>query len=88
MLMRWARENRHVIFTHDLDFSALIALAGLDGPSVVHVRSQRLLPTQIGETVVEVIRDQAGALAAGAIVTIDGISARVRVLPIRRQIRS
>ena len=52
-LLDWAGENGHLVLTHDLDFSALIALAGLSGPSVVHVRSQRLLPAQIGTTVVD-----------------------------------
>lgn len=56
VLMDWARTNGHLVLTHDLDFSALIALAGLRGPSVVHVRSHGILPAQIGDTVVEVLR--------------------------------
>lgn len=83
-LLDWASENGHLVLTHDLDFSALIALAGLSGPSVVHVRSQRLLPAQIGTTVVDVLRVHQGTLASGAIITIDDAAARVRILPVRR----
>ncbi len=84
VLLEWAREHGHLVLTHDLDFSALIALAGLSGPSVVHVRSQRLLPAQIGKTVVDVLRVHHERLSSGAIVTIDDAAARVRVLPVRR----
>jgi predicted nuclease of predicted toxin-antitoxin system len=83
-LMDWARENGHLVLPHALDFSALIALAGLRGPSVVHVRSQGLLPAQIGTTVVDVLRAHQEALASGAIITIDDAAARVRILPVRR----
>ena len=51
------------VLTHDLDFSALIALAGLSGPSVVHVRSQGILPSQIGTTVVAVLQAHQDSLA-------------------------
>lgn len=84
VIMDWARENGHLVLTHDLDFSALIALAGLSGPSVVHVRSQGILPAQIGTTVVAVLRAHQDSLASGAIVTIDDAAARVRILPVRR----
>lgn len=83
-LMDWARTNGYLVLTHDLDFSALIALAGLRGPSVVHVRSHGILPSQIGDTVVEVLRTHQESLTAGAIVTIDDAAARVRILPVRR----
>lgn len=84
VIMSWAREHGHLVLTHDLDFSALIALAGLSGPSVVHVRSQGILPSQIGTTVVAVLQAHQESLASGAIVTIDDAAARVRILPVRR----
>ena len=87
-LLNWARDNGHVVLTHDLDFSSLIALAGLTGPSVLHLRSQRILPDQIGAIVVGVLRAQESSLTTGAIVTIDDTTARVRVLPIRRTSRT
>ena len=32
-IMAWARDNGYVVFTHDLDFGALLAATGSRGPS-------------------------------------------------------
>ena len=45
VVMAWAREHRHVVFTHDLDFGTLLALTRASGPSVVQVRTQYFRPT-------------------------------------------
>ena len=37
-IMAWARQNGHAVFTHDLDFGAMLALSGASGPSVLQVR--------------------------------------------------
>jgi len=42
------------------------------------------MPEENGDDVVRVLVDHAEAIAAGAIVTIDLVGARVWVLPIRR----
>jgi predicted nuclease of predicted toxin-antitoxin system len=44
VLLSWAKKEGRALFTHDMDFAALIALAGLDGPSVLQVRTQDVLP--------------------------------------------
>jgi predicted nuclease of predicted toxin-antitoxin system len=85
-IMAWAREHGFVVFTHDLDIAALLAHAGLTGPSVIQVRTQDVLPDAIGIHVIETLRDHADALRKGAIVTIDELKARVRVLPIRASV--
>jgi predicted nuclease of predicted toxin-antitoxin system len=46
--MQCARINDHVVFTNDLGFSALLAVSGQDGPSVIQVRTQDLMPPAIG----------------------------------------
>jgi len=61
----------------------ILALAGAKGPSVLQVRTQSVLPESIGADVVRVLDTHATALEAGAIVTIDELGARVRVLPIQ-----
>ena len=33
-VLEWARENDHIVFTHDLDFSVLLSLTREVGPSV------------------------------------------------------
>jgi predicted nuclease of predicted toxin-antitoxin system len=83
-IMEWARRSGHVVFTHDLDFSAILATTAATGPSVIQVRTQDVLPDAIGRDVVRLLRTYAPALERGAIVTIDKIRSRVRVLPIRR----
>jgi len=83
-IMEWARQHDHIVFTHDMDFSALLAVTGAGGPSVLQVRSQDVLPDAIGRDVVRVLTIRAEAFQAGAIITIDKVKSRVRVLPIRR----
>jgi len=81
-VMMWAREHGHVVFTHDLDFGALLALTREHGPSVVQVRTHDVLPERIGPIVASTIRTYESQLHAGAIVTIDESRGRVRILPI------
>jgi predicted nuclease of predicted toxin-antitoxin system len=83
-IMEWARHHEHVVFTHDMDFSALLAVTGATGPSVLQVRAQDVLPEAIGRDVVRVLTMRAEAFEMGAIVTLDKVKSRVRVLPIRR----
>ena len=83
-LMDWAREGGYVVFTHDLDFGALLATVGATGPSVLQARTLDLLPRAIGADVLRVLRQYADELDRGALVTLDGSTARARVLPIRR----
>jgi predicted nuclease of predicted toxin-antitoxin system len=45
VIMDWARSNGHVVFTHDLDFGTMLALAHANGPSVLQVRAQE---TRVG----------------------------------------
>jgi predicted nuclease of predicted toxin-antitoxin system len=85
IIMAWARDNGFVVITHDLDFSALLASTEAAGPSVLQVRTQDVLPDSIGSEVVRVLRDHRAALDQGAIVSVDQLTARVRVLPVRRR---
>jgi predicted nuclease of predicted toxin-antitoxin system len=68
--------------THDVDFSAIVALSGATRPSVVLLR--------IGTARIEVVNDVlkralpilAADLAVGALVTVEEHQLRVRRLPI------
>jgi len=84
-IMKWARDEGYIVLTSDLDFSALLATSGAAGPSVLQVRTQDVFPEALGAQVVRVLLEQADALESGAIITIDEIAARVRILPIRRR---
>ncbi len=82
-IVAWARAHEAVILTADLDFSAILALTGASGPSVVLLRVQDTLPEATGDLVALQLSQHAAAIAAGAIVTINTATARVRVLPVR-----
>jgi predicted nuclease of predicted toxin-antitoxin system len=84
VIMTWARKNGFVVFSHDLDFSALLAATEAKGPSVVQVRTQDVMPEAIGRDVVRVLRLREAEIEQGAVVSIDKVTSRVRVLPIRR----
>ncbi len=82
VIMEWARSNGYVVFTHDLDFGALLAITQADGPSVIQVRTQNILPSHLENTVVDVLRQHGSALESGALITVDEARSRVRILPI------
>jgi predicted nuclease of predicted toxin-antitoxin system len=50
-LMNWARANDCVVFTNDLDFSALLAMTRGSGPSVLQLRLENLFPDASGHIV-------------------------------------
>lgn len=81
-IMRWARANEYVVFTHDLDFGTMLALTHITGPSVVQVRSQNVLPDHLGPVVVAALAQCEAALAAGALVVVEEHRSRVRILPL------
>ena len=82
VLMAWARDRGCIVFTHDLDFGALLALTRASGPSVVQVRAHDVLPEHLEDIVVTTIRASQSQLLQGAIVTVDESRGKVRLLPI------
>ena len=81
-IMQWARDNRCVVFTNDLDFGILLAHSKDGGPSVIQVRTQDVSPEHLGPLVLSVLRAHHEALEAGALLTVDESKSRVRILPI------
>lgn len=82
-IMAWAWSNTYVVFTHDLDFSAILAATNASGPSVFQVRAQDVLPDTMGSLVVRTLQQFENHLIEGAIITLDSAKSRARVLPIR-----
>ena len=81
VIMSWARENRYVVFTYDLDFGVLLALTQAESPSVIQVRTQDVFPEVLGTRLVKVLQEHQATLEIGALLTVDEAKARVRVLP-------
>ena len=80
-IMAWAGANQYVVFTHDLDFGALLAATQASSPSVIQVRTQNILPDYLEYLVISAIAQTREFLQAGALVTINESRSRVRILP-------
>jgi len=81
-ILTWARQRQQVVFTHDLDFGAILAATDADSPSVLQVRTQDPTPEHCGPIVVDTLKRHSDALAAGALISVDENRARVRLLPL------
>lgn len=81
-VMDWAVANKHVVFTHDLDFGVLLALTHDTGPSVIQMRARDLLPSHLEKLVVATIRQYEADLATGALIVVDASRSRLRILPL------
>jgi predicted nuclease of predicted toxin-antitoxin system len=79
-IMRWARDNDHVVLTADLDFGTRLVMSGEGGPSVVQLRLPETLVRRVGAAVVAAIGQTQADLATGALVTIENDRYRVRYL--------
>ncbi len=82
--MEWARSNNCVVFTHDLDFGAILAATQAIGPSVIQVRAENVLPGDAGDIVIAAIRRFREDLEQGALISVDPGRARARILPMDR----
>lgn len=83
-VLAYARREGFVLFTHDLDFGAILAAGGADGPSVIQMRTQDVTPDACGALLGEVIQNHRTELEAGALVVVQQDRLRIRVLPLER----
>ena len=81
-IMDWAAKHGYVLFTHDLDFGAMLALSHAAGPSVIQVRAEDVLPNRLESLVLAVLGQHETDLASGSVVVVDESRSRVRILPI------
>jgi predicted nuclease of predicted toxin-antitoxin system len=80
-IMAWAIANSRVVFTHDLDFGTLLALTHASGPSVIQLRTHDVMPDASCATLLAALQQHTSDLLSGALVVVDEVAARVRVLP-------
>ena len=81
-LMNWAKANKHIIFTHDLDFGTALALTKADKPSVIQVRTQNVTIHHLSRMVINTIEAHSDVLEIGALIILDEDKKRVRILPL------
>ena len=84
-IMKYARENGYAVFTHDLDFGAMLALTQATSPSVLQVRAQDILPKSIGNIVITILQKYKDELEQGALIVFDKAKERVRLLPLEKR---
>ena len=83
-VLSWCAANGHVLFTHDLDFGAILAGSKKAGPSVVQLRTENVVPESMLQRMVATLNQLQEELAKGALVTIEPHRHRVRLLPLMR----
>jgi predicted nuclease of predicted toxin-antitoxin system len=84
-IMAYAIANGYVVLTHDLDFSAILAVTHGEKPSVVQIRADDVSPGAIGTLVISALRQMASELEEGALITVDPARTRLRLLPLQRK---
>ncbi len=81
-IMSWAKENQAIVFTHDLDFGAILAATHANAPSVIQIRTQDVTPSALQEVVSAVIKQHQILLETGALIVVDKHRLRTRILPL------
>ncbi len=84
-IMAYAAANQYVVVTHDLDFSAILAVTHGKKPSVVQIRCEDVSAEIIGKQTVAALRHLQADLEAGALLTIEPDRTRLRSLPLRTE---
>jgi predicted nuclease of predicted toxin-antitoxin system len=82
-IFAYAKENRFIVFTNDLNFGAILADTQTKAPSVIQIRGQDILPENMSTPVINALR-QEPLLETGALVTVNFSRAKVRILPITK----
>ncbi len=82
-IMQYAQDHHYMIFTHDLDFGAILAATRATGPSVLQIRTQDTFPEYLEKIVISTLKQYEPQLIAGALISVDERAQRVRILPIR-----
>jgi predicted nuclease of predicted toxin-antitoxin system len=82
LILAHARERGEILVTHDLDFGTLLAIEGATTPSVIVLRLRRPSLDELTERIASCLPRVEGELTAGAIVTIEDASIRIRSLPV------
>jgi len=87
-IFAYARQHGLVVFTHDLDFSALLAQSLARKPSVIQILHPKPRPEEFGPTLVSALAENEEALNAGALLLVEPHRHRIRILPIRPEARA
>lgn len=84
-IMEWARVNDYAVMTSDLDFAELLAVSGGEKPSVIQLRLGRHMPMKMAGLLASALIKSELELAAGALLSLDHKTNRLRLLPLKAQ---
>lgn len=82
-ILAYARQEKRVIITQDLDFSTLVAIGGHAEPSLITLRLTTSDPLTVTQLLRRILPQVATALQEGSAITVDERTVRIRSLPIR-----
>ncbi|WP_342086943.1 DUF5615 family PIN-like protein [Dyadobacter sp. OTU695] len=82
VIFEYAKQNGFIVFTHDLDFGAILAATNAKALSVFQIRSHNLLPEAIGPTVLKCFHDYGDFLRSGCLITLFDQKSKIRLLPL------
>ncbi|MEO8596315.1 MAG: DUF5615 family PIN-like protein [Candidatus Solibacter sp.] len=82
-ILEMARTNHRVCVTLDHDFHAHLALTGQGYPSVILLRIEGLKAHAQADLIEAICRQCQNTLSEGAVISADGVTLRVRRLPLR-----
>ncbi len=82
VILNWAAHRGYTVFTHDLDFGAILAASHAVGPSVIQVRVRDVLPDNLQDMVITALKSHISDLSSGALLVVDFNRSRIRILPI------
>jgi predicted nuclease of predicted toxin-antitoxin system len=82
-ILEWAKAQGHVLFTHDLEISAILAATDAEAPSVIQIRTQDVTPDHAKNLLINALKRFAKDLHKGALISLDEEKSRVRLFPLR-----
>jgi predicted nuclease of predicted toxin-antitoxin system len=81
-LFAWAQDHGYVVFTHDLDFGALLAATKAEAPSVFQIRTDDVSPAALAPRAIALLNRFHEQLSSGALIVVDEMRERIRILPL------
>jgi predicted nuclease of predicted toxin-antitoxin system len=82
VIFRWARKEGYAIVTLDLDFGTLLAQTGSKSPSVIQIRREDVSPERLEDALLNVLSAYFKEIEEGALIVVDELKIRLRMLPI------
>jgi len=81
-IVDFARADGRTVLTHDLDFSAIVALSGESVPSIISLRLRSARVEIVNRRLEAVLSTVESEVLTGAIVTVEDDTVRCRLVPI------